>query len=197
MNQPYSLVQTIPPTGDPVSVGDLRADLGLDHGRDDALLSHAIAAATRWVELTSGRQLVQATWRLGLDRWPTNQLGLGRVDLPRPPLVSVSSVQYVDTAGTTQTWAASNYLVDTASEPGRIVPAYGITWPAIRCQPNAILITFVAGYGTVPETFRRAIRLLACHWYENREAVTVGVTSEELQLSVACLIGAESYGNYA
>jgi uncharacterized phiE125 gp8 family phage protein len=108
--------------------------------------------------------------------------------VPRPPLISVSSITYVDGNGTTQTLSAAAYKVDTDSEPGRITPAYGYCWPTTRAEINAIAITYVAGYATraaVPASIKQAMLLLIGHWYENREAVgqvggTVAMAVESL-----------------
>lgn len=89
-----------------------------------------------------------------------------------------------------QTLAASEYVVDT-SNLGSIYPAYGVCWPSVRCQPNAITVRFVAGHGLnpggIPEPLRQAILLMVGHWYESREAVTASAMSE-LPLGASALI---------
>lgn len=98
------------------------------------------------------------TWVQRLDWFPCE------IELRRPPVQSVTSVEYVDTAGSTQTLASSRYQLDASSAPGRLRPAYGDSWPTIRLIPNAVTITFVAGYLTaaaVPAIAKRLI-LLAC-----------------------------------
>jgi len=46
-------------------------------------------------------------------------------------------------------------------------------WPSEILYPtNPITVTFVAGYtgiSLIPVTLIHAIKLLICHWYENRE----------------------------
>lgn len=116
-----------------------------------------------------------ATYTLKLDRFPFDDY----IDLPKPPLVSVTSVSYVDLTGATQTFSASRYEVDTDGEPGRIYLKYGESWPSTRTQRNAVTIVFVAGYGDasdVPENIKHSIKLKAAHWYENREGSVPGVS---------------------
>lgn len=95
--------------------------------------------------------------------------------LPRPPVASITSVQYIDDGGVLQTLDASMYQVDTDSEPARLLPAWGQIWPVTRYpQLSAVKITYVAGYASadaVPATTKQGIRLLLGHFYENREAV--------------------------
>ncbi len=92
-----------------------------------------------------------------------------------PPLASVTSVKYPDSAGTQTTLAASEYTVDTAVTPGRLFLKYGHYWPVTILQPHsAVVVRFVAGFGAasaVPEDLRQALLLLVGHFYENREAV--------------------------
>jgi hypothetical protein len=76
--------------------------------------------------------------RGGLDRWS--------LELPKSPLLSVTSVQYVDGSGALQTLDPSQYLVDTATKPGRVTPAFGLAWPVARRQMDAVRVTFVAGH---------------------------------------------------
>ena len=111
---------------------------------------------------------------------------------PKAPLQSVSSITYVDTAGATQTLATSEYVVDGATHIGRIYSAYGATWPAVRCQPRAITVRFVCGYGgnpgDIPEPIRQAMLLLVGHWYENRETVNVDNSTSELPFTTQALL---------
>ena len=77
----------------------------------------------------------------------------------------MTSIQYVDDAGDTQTLSTSLYQVDTKSQPGRIIPAYGESWPTVRSDTlNAVTVNFVAGYGDDPEDvpagLRHAVKLI-------------------------------------
>ena len=107
--------------------------------------------------------------------------------MPRPPLSSVTSLKYIDTAGTQQTWSSANYIVDTSCEPGKIRLAYDVSWPDIREQYNGVEIIFVAGYGasgsSVPEVVKHSIRFKVAHWYEMREPVISGTIVAEVPMS--------------
>jgi len=89
-------------------------------------------------------------------------------------LVSVGSIQYVDTDGATQTLAATEYTVDaTQRAPGRIVEAFDKSWPDTRVTPNAVTVTFDAGFGAavdVPEEYKQIIKLYFEHLYDHRES---------------------------
>jgi len=157
---------------EPVSVDEAKAHMRVDIADDDALIAGLLKAARVYVEDHCRRKLISQSLTATLTDW--NETGDFEIVLPFPPLVSVTSVKYYDTAGTLQTWASANYAVDTYATPGRIREAYGVTWPEQRDIENAIQIVYVAGYGStaasVPEPLKLAIKMLAAHWYENREA---------------------------
>jgi len=163
------LTQTVAPSVEPVAVDEARDHLRIDTTDDDALLQSYIIAARTHAENITNRQLVRATFTLKFDQFPAF------IVCPRPPLSSVTSITYTDTAGDTQTFSSDSYSADTNSDPGRIDLAYGESWPSTRGDHNNIVVTFVAGYGTaatdVPEPIRVAMLMMVGHWYENREAV--------------------------
>jgi uncharacterized phiE125 gp8 family phage protein len=173
------------------TTAELKAQVRLTHDSEDTLLDRLIAAATRHVENRLRRALITQTWRLTLDEWPCQMNGETVIYVPRPPLIAVSGITYLDGEGDEQTLATSEYVVDTESHPGRITPAYGESWPTIYDQINAIKVTHTAGYGaaasSVPEDIRHAVLLLAGHWYENREAYLVGTIGKELELAFESL----------
>lgn len=156
---------------------------------EDALIESLIVAAREYVETFTKRALITQTWKHYLSEWPSKD----EVLMPLGNLQSVASVKYKDTAGTQTTWDTSDYIVDTESVPGRIVPAYGKSWPTTTLYPvNPIEIQFVCGYGStaasVPQSIRNAMLLLIGHWYLNREAVIVGSISKELEFTVSSLL---------
>jgi uncharacterized phiE125 gp8 family phage protein len=95
------------------------------------------------------------------------------IELPYPPLVSVSAVTYVDSAGNTQTVDASNYTVLTETTPGRVFLAVNGSWPGDLREQWPIRVQYVAGYGaaaaSVPEDYRRLIIALVGIAYQNRD----------------------------
>ncbi len=135
----------IAPTASALSVYELKQHARIDIDIEDTLLSHYIAQAQEWVEEVSGRTLVTQTWQWTFQGFPDSQAVL---QVPKPPLQQVLSIQYVDTQGQTQTLPVGEYQIDKSNEPGLIAPAYNKTWPDTRRQFNAVTIQFVAGYVT-------------------------------------------------
>jgi len=169
-------------TENPITTPDLKAHSHIDTSDDDAQVAAYIAAATQDTESFLWRQLCTATWVLTLDRFPWSDY----IDLPRPPLQSVTHVKYYDLSNTQQTLSTGDYEVDTSTEPGRIYIDRSTGWPSVYDRRNAVEIRFVAGYGaasTVPEMIKQSIRMKAAHWYENREALIIGVSAMETPMA--------------
>lgn len=102
-------------------------------------------------------------------------------------------IRYYGTDNTVYYMDGSDLFLDIKSEPGRIVLAYGESWPSTTLRPvNGVCVTFIAGYGdagsSVPKNFKNAILLLLGHLYENREATIIGQTVQELPLGVEALL---------
>lgn len=153
----------------PVSIADC-STYGWDILAEDAAMVEIFlrAGIERLMEL-GGPVLITTTLRTYLDVWPT----IGPIILPHPPLASVTSITYVDTAGTTQTWTAAEYQIDVSARPGLILPAYGYTWPSIRPQLKAITITYTAGYGaadtSVPYELKRRLMQYVKFRFDHRD----------------------------
>ena len=102
----------------------------------------------------------------------------------------MTTLEYIDTAGETQTLDSANYDVDTDAEPARIKPAYGLSWPSTRDVIQAVILTYKAGYASaddVPEDIKHAIKLLVGHWYVHRESVS-SLTLKEMPQAAKSLL---------
>lgn len=128
------------PAAEPVSLAEAKLHLRVDHAADDDLIEALIVSAREDAEHRIGRALVMQTLEQVLDAFPD------AIYLDMPPIQSVTSVKYLDTAGAEQTLNPSAYTADLDSAPGSIIPAYGAAWPSARDMPNAVRARYVAGY---------------------------------------------------
>lgn len=162
---------------EPVTLAEAKLHCRVDGTDDDALFTGVIIPAAREsAEHRTGRALVTQKWELSLEAFPA-----GAFDLPKPPLQSVESIKYRDTAGNLQTLGPAAYTVHTSSLAGKVAPAYGTSWPATRGQLDAVTVSFTAGYGdrsTVPAGLKSWILLAIGTLYENREAFASGQVIE-------------------
>lgn len=167
----WTLLRTVAPSIGAVSLGELKDHLRVTHDTEDDDIASLGLAAEEAVEAELSRALITQTWVLTLDRFPCWE-----IRLPRPPLQSVTQVQYVDEAGITQVLSSSTYVVDLNASPGRIYPAYEETWPSTRSQPNAVIVTYKAGKDSaadVPELVKWGVKQTVADMYQNRERSAV------------------------
>lgn len=167
----YALTQTVAPTAEPITRDEAKLHLRQTVSVEDSLVDIFIKMARGWAEAQTHRQFMLATYKLQLDAFPhghghsrNGSTFHGEIRLPLPPLSSVTSVVYVDTDGDSQTLTVTtDYVVDSSAFIPRIVPAWNTTWPSTRHQPNAVTITYVAGYAdadTVPPEAKGAIFMM-------------------------------------
>ena len=177
------LTQLSPPAAEPLTLADAKLHLRVDADitEDDGLIAALIVTARQQAEHRTGRALVTQQWRLGLDRFADDSL-----ELPLPKLQSVQSVTYLDSNGTRQTLANTEYDVITDELVGRLLPAFGKTWPDCRIRPGSVQVSYTCGYGAasdVPQSIKAWMLLAIGAWYENREALTSGKPVAELPRS--------------
>jgi len=156
-----------------VTTADMKEYLRVTHSNEDTLIASQVAAVTGKLEFWTDRSFTTQTWELLMDDFPSSDT----IVLRKPPLQSITSIKYIDTAGAEQTFAAANYEVDIKSKQGRIRLASGASWPSTKDVLNAVTIEFIAGYGQeskVPAQIKAAIKLKVGDFYENRQEQVIG-----------------------
>ena len=172
----WAIRVTVPPAIEPVSVDQVKVMLGITTDTRDATIAMQITIARTLAEEFTGRAFIQQTIQLVIDRFPPGRvpwwdgtiqaplrafMSQEPVLLPRPPLVTLTTVQYYDESNTLRTIPSSSYYVDSITEPARIVLNPGVSWPSDVRDRAAVLITYTAGYGTnsvsVPMAIQQAI----------------------------------------
>lgn len=156
------------PKADPVSLSEAKLHCRIDENADNATVAMLIKAAAAVCENYMRRPIMTQEFKQFMDEWP----GESYLELVRAPLVSVTSVKTYDDADVATVFASSNYFVDTATVPGRIVLRSNVSWPSWTRRANPIEIQFKAGYGddpnSVPTEIRMAILQTIAFLYENR-----------------------------
>lgn len=188
-NIPQSVVVSVAPTTPAVSLDEMKEHLRVTDGEEDSYIQALVEAITTIVQDFQGRQYVTATrvWRL--DDFPSRRSV--SMDVPFPPLQSVSSITYTDNAGSSQTWSSSDYDVDANFQPGRIRSVFGETYPVTRDDLAAVVVTYVCGYGStadVPQEKKALIKMWTAHLFESREPVVVGSTISKIPFALETLL---------
>ncbi len=168
-----------------ISTDELREHLNLPADQDEALLAAKIAAAEKHLESFTGQAFLTQARTVMFGGFSS------RLDLPVSPVESVVSVKYFDIAGVEETLAADSYLLnDNALYPTT-------RWPCTARLGAAVSVSLIAGYGDepadVPAPLCEAVKQLAAHWYENREAVFVGNSAQAIALPLGLFDLIEPY----
>ena len=208
------------PSEEPLTLAEAKLHCRVDISDDDALITRLIVAVRRNAEARIRRSLVTQTWDLYLDDWPgkiqlTNlpdRAGLTMlaptedatdggfsVEIPKPPLQSVTYVKYYDMGGTLVTMDSSLYTVSPGS-PGRVMLAPSQIWPQVQTRrADAVNIRFVSGFGAasaVWEDIKCGMLLHIGTLYKHRESVTEGSVNK-VPDAVDTLYRSAEWGFYA
>jgi uncharacterized phiE125 gp8 family phage protein len=196
------LQRLIEPTIEPLTLAEAKAQCKVEFNDDDDLITALISAARDFAENRIERSLCTQTWQLTLDAFPGPSLtgvpfGKGysipkhAILLERPPVLSITSIQYLDMSNVLQTMPSTDWVDATlggtqrVDDLVRVTPVFGKIWPIPMPQINSVRVTYVAGYGAaaaVPAGIKSWLKLRLAALYENREEVVVGtrVTVQEL-----------------
>lgn len=192
------LSTSVPPTVEPVTLQELKDQCKVDDTASDGYLGLLLVAAREAVENYTRRAIQTQTLVLtrsgffpkdwykkhpvfNRDFTWRNAIGYGRylsVELPRPELQSVTTVQYWDsTTLTLLTLDSGSYYVVKDEGVGRIQLKDGYNWPTTMIRPDAVIITYVAGYGDTaaacPRALALAIKQMAADWFEHRNSIVI------------------------
>ena len=175
---------TTAPTVEPVTVAELKTFARIDGSDEDTLLSGFIVAARQACEKYLGRALLQQTIDLKMDYWPGEV-----VELPLPPLLSITKVATLSEADVETEYSSSYYYTITEAIPGKLVIKQGVSLPTNTDRDyGGYLIRYTAGYGTaatdVPQSIRDAVKLWATDIYENRVVRSTPPPEARVQLDI-------------
>lgn len=167
-------VLVVPPEEEPIEVGYLRdKHLRVSNGSvEDVLIAECIRAAREMCEQYTHRALMPQTWSVTLNQFPT-----GLIELPKPPLIEVLSVEYRDGADALQTVDAAGYYVSPSSAGPYGAVTTLTSWPSTFTRSDAVTVTFRAGYEdgsvspavpNVPSLLKAGIAVVAGELYKQR-----------------------------
>jgi uncharacterized phiE125 gp8 family phage protein len=155
-----------PVATEPVLLAEARLHIKADSDTsEDTLISAWITAARELAEHYTGRALAPQTLEAALDAFPC---AVDWIDLPMPPVATITHVKYTDTAGVEQTIDAGAYALSLYGDSRRIAPTYGNYWPSTQDIPDAVRIRYATGYSTAPKAVKSAILLMVGWFNEHR-----------------------------
>lgn len=155
------------PSVEPVTLAEAKSHCRIDADitEHDGLLELLIQAAREQAEHDTGRALITQTLQV-------LEPASCRLQLRKPPFLSMTSVVAVDSAGVETAITGSDYTIDHS----RLIPDLVIkAMPSGACYIKA---QYNAGYGasasSVPSAIRRWMLMHIATHFEHRESVVVG-----------------------
>jgi len=142
-----------------------------DINQEQGYVNAILLASTEAAEQATQRALMPQTWAMVLDRFPRWELRL-----ERPPVISITSLLYYDEDGAVQSLTVSPAMFRTVDNghyrKTSLVPLADEVWPSTQCRPDAVTVTYRAGYESETDpTFgliKAGIGLMAGEMYKQR-----------------------------
>lgn len=180
---------TVEAGAEPVSAADLAIQIRGTAASETSYLTSLAKVARQQVEKHCRIAVIRKTITMFMDRFPSEcsddwwdgvrdisvtELYKQRrqIELPLPPLISVTSITTYDDSDTAVVFASTQYYVDasTKNQQGRIVLRQGAPWPIALRMSNAVKVIYETGYvdGAVPEDLKLAIMGVGAYLYANR-----------------------------
>jgi uncharacterized phiE125 gp8 family phage protein len=156
-----------PPVIEPIGLEEFKLTAGIVSDEWDPILAGRLKAARQGAEDYTRRAFIEQTWVLSIDAWPK----VGNLELPRPPLASITEIRTLDEDGNETVVSSSLYYTDTRIEPGVVYLKSGAAITPGRSH-RGIEVEFKAGYGLkatdVDEQLRTALIDAAVLMWEER-----------------------------
>ena len=175
----------IPP--EPLTLAEAKKHLEIptaDTTHDDEV-SDLITSARQIYERDTGLVIATRTVYENLDRWPASDWRVIH------NINTWSAVQYYDTANSQQTFSSGSYSVDI---PNRRIELNSLaSWPTIYDRWDAVTLSYSAGFTTVPEHHKSAVKLQLDILFELR-----GMTKDKAAVTQAYerLVALNMRGSY-
>jgi uncharacterized phiE125 gp8 family phage protein len=159
---------TTEPALEPVTLDELKLFARIDSSYENDLLNSLITTARINCEKYLGRSFIEKTITMLFD-----YVTCGKIDLPRIPIISITSfkVYYID--GTSQTVSSLLYEIQQGEYEANLVFKETMELPYISDKlAGGYEIVYKAGYGAlasdVPASIKTAIKITATEIYEGR-----------------------------
>lgn len=147
---------------EPVTLAEAKLYLRIDDNAEDTLIEALISSAREWAETNTNKAIVAQTVVAYYDK-PERTF-----ELPIGNAVALTSLTNDGDAVTARLLFGNPSTVEITGD---------LPYPANERQ--SVVITYTAGYATVPKRIKQAILILVADMYENREAQVIGQSVAE------------------
>jgi len=176
------------PASEPVTKDEVKDYMRIRTDDQDDLIDELIKDARHIAESFTRRVFMTHQIRVWLDAVPCEDY----IELPRPPLQSITSVKWYDDDDTETVFSSDNYIVSDERLKGRITLVNGAAWPTGLRRADGLVVDYKAGYGDdaddVPERIKRGIIKIAGSLWTFREDRIVGTISGDVPVSAKAIL---------
>lgn len=167
-----SVRRTVEPSSEPVTLAEAKVQLRESGTAEDTHIESLITTSRQVAENMTQRAFITQTWAMTLSDLPS-----GLISLPRPPFISLTTLQYRDTAGAWQTLDQAGLDTIQGSIYGVLDFSNLAASPVLGDFEETIKITWSAGYGNaaaVPKAVKQWILMHVGSSYAARESEILG-----------------------
>jgi uncharacterized phiE125 gp8 family phage protein len=152
-----------PPAAPVISLANLREHLRVTEAAalQDGLILDWLESAREYCQHYTSRCIGVQTVEMALDAFPT-----AAISLAPGPVASITSINYTDSNGATQTIAPENYILDDYGLDHWALPIADTQWPTAKDSANSVRVRYVAG--DLPAPVRSAMLLMVGDSFDNR-----------------------------
>ena len=152
----------------PVTVAELKTFARIDSSYEDTLLTEFITLATDACERYIGRALIEQSITMYMDYLPDYI-----IDIPKVPVISITTVKVLYEDGTSETISSTNYYLVQGENECKLCFKSGINLPIGTDKiKGGYEFIYKAGYGAastnVPALILVAIKMWAAEMYDSR-----------------------------
>jgi uncharacterized phiE125 gp8 family phage protein len=158
---------------EPITLDQAKAHLRVDGDDEDQLISDAIVSARGWVERYTGLVLTRRAVREALPSFGYR--------IRAWPVVSITSVGYIDPWRAARTLTADSYTLDAGGRPARLLAS---SWPR-HLRNSRIVLEMQAGFDSASAitdfdpVLMQAMRQLTAGFFYDRETGGIAGSVEE------------------
>lgn len=197
--------------GFPVTLEEIKEDLRVDSGDEDATIMRMARAAAAFLEIRTACSVLAGRYEAHFADWCL----AGPWEFNRWPLREVTEIAWLDgRSTTTPTWRAldlTQFFIDVRSRSFLVMPHRTFSAPAPWAPFNGIRVRFIAGWDVdlvsgetgdqvsesedldaplpMDDGMRTLLMLMIGHYYENRELFVSGKISDVDQGASSLLLG--------
>lgn len=170
----------VAPAAEPVGLAEAKEFLRIGFDGEDDLVGELVGAARARIEALAGLAMIARTLRVTLGCWPDGMYAGRRMRLPVRPAASLVSVRVFDAEGASED-VTGGFRIEPGPAPKLVWAEGAFPWPGRSF--DGVEIDYVAGFGEAPADvaagLRLAVKRLAAHAYQTRDAATIGAQLPE------------------